>query len=244
MVNFMGVPLTDIGPSFSSVRTSLAEAVTGGYKVAGVIERPVEALYFLEEISSQSRLNIVHNGYAARIAFLTNSLTVADKIILSGQVKKSSLRISRTGSEELINKLDIHYKRDNSRDGTTRFTAVAASSAAYPSGGDPGSIAAYGLRNPKRQYLFGFVDAPSVASDLRDFYITRSKDRKKRVMFTTFLDVFELEEGDVIELDYSFPGVDLRGVRFIVEKVSFSPGSIAKGRPDEMHFQALEIGNG
>jgi hypothetical protein len=241
MTNFMDVPLTEIGLSFSSVRTSLAEAATGGYKVAGVIGRPIEALEFLEDISSQSRLNIVHNGYAARIAFLTNSLTAADKTILMEQVKKLSLLTSRTGREELINKLDIHYKKDNSREGTTRFMAVAASSAAYPSGGDPDSIAAYGLRNPKRQYLFGFVDSLPVASDLRDFYITRFKDRKRRVTFTTFLDAFELEEGDVIGLDYSIPGVDLRGVKFILEKVSFLPGSMVKGRPDEMHFQALEI---
>ena len=241
MTSFMGVPLAEIGTSFSSIRNNLAVAATGGYQFAGVVEHPIEALDFLEDLCSQSRINLAYNGYAASLEFLTNASAGADKTILMEQVKKSSLVVSRTGRDELTNKLEIHYKKDNSREGSARFLAVAASSANYPAGGDAGSIAAYGLRNSKMQCSFWFVDAQPMASDLRDFYITRYKDRKRRITFATFLDAFELEKGDAIGLDYSTPEVDLRGVKFFVEKVSFCPGSKAKSRLDEIHIQALEI---
>jgi len=85
-----------------------------------------------------------------------------------------------------------------------------------------------------------FVSSDAMASDLRDFYITRFKDAGRRVQATLYLDNLELEEGDVVELESPSSAIELDGIKLHVEDVSFRPGSLAAGRPDELYLRARE----
>jgi hypothetical protein len=207
------------------------------------VDREVDALDFIESLSVQSRLKFKHDGYKARLKFIANAAAPADATIGVSVIKKSSLALSRTGKEELINTLDLHYQRDFTRTGNAAsdYMQVAASSALYSSAGDAGSVSAYGPRAPRRPFLFGFISDGLVASDLRDFYITRFKDVKRRCTFRALLSALEIEEGDVIGLTYGSSCFSLQDAKFYVEDVLFVPGSAARGRADEIQVQAVEV---
>jgi hypothetical protein len=243
MVSCMGMPPGEAGPSFDSAREALASAIPGGYSFSGVIDSPVDAFDQLESWSTQSRLKLTHDGYEARLVFLGDGGTAPVKTIDWPGIAKTGVRIARTSRDEVVNRLDLHYLRDFTREGTTAsgYTAIADSSALYPKDGDAASVALYGPRGPRRASLFGFVKDPAMASDLRDFYITRYKDVRRRVSLALLLDNIELEEGDVIALDCPSDKFALSGVNFIVEKAVFTPGGLNSGRPDLLHVEAREV---
>ena len=242
MVNYMGMPRGEVGPSFDTARELLTSAIPGGYAFSGVIDSPVDVFYQLESWSAQARLKLTHDGYEARLAFLGNG-GAAVKTIGWPAILKPGVRLFRTPLEELVNRLELYYLRDFTLDGAavSGYTAIADASSAYPKDGDAASVALYGPRGPKRALLMGFVKDAAMASDLRDFYITRYKDVRRRVSLALLLDNLEIEEGDVIALDCPSDKFGLAGVNFIVEKVVFTPGGLRSGRPDLLHVQAREV---
>jgi len=243
LVNYMGVSMDELDASFTAARGPLSQAIPGGYRFAGVINSPADAFDLLEGWSAQSRLKVVHDGVSAGLVFIDNAVSSPVKVIHKKMVKEGSPMVSRTGREEVINRMDIHYLKDFKADGNSvgDYAALAGSSAAYPSEGDTASVALYGPKATARPTLFGFVADAAMASDLRDFYITRFKDVKRRLTMTLFLDNFELEEGDVLEMDYVSTAFDISGSRFYVEKTAFAPGSAVRGRADCITVQAREV---
>lgn len=241
LMTYMEVPVSGIDASFADARNSLSLAIPGGYSFAGVIDRQVDGFTVLEDLSRQSRLKLLHDGYTAKLKFTSNAPSV-DKSVSAANIRRSGLSLFRTEEGEIINSLDIHYIRDWTRPSSSgNFLGIAGSTAAYPASGDPASVAAYGQRFPAKPFLFGFVRDAAMASDMRDFYITRYKDRKRRVLLDLFLDCFELEEGDIIGLDYSSQALSTVGAKFIVEKAAYLPGSLKEKRADGMSVQAREL---
>ncbi|MBI5694400.1 MAG: hypothetical protein HZC51_01500 [Nitrospirae bacterium] len=239
----MDVPSEQFGPSFVTARNALAQATPGGYRFAGVIDRPVDALDQLESWAAQSRLKLRHDGTEAGLRFLTNDAASADKTIGRPMVGLGSLKVSRTGREEVVNRLAVHYRLDLTKPGgkPSGYLAVADSSAAYPGAGDTASVSLYGPRTVRKPTLMDFVADDAMASDLRDFYISRFKDAGRRITMSLYLDNIELEEGDVVELDCPSSAMDFSGAMFHVEDVSFRPGSLAAARPDELQLRAREV---
>ena len=241
LMTYMEVPGSGIDASFADARNSLSLAIPGGYSFAGVIDRQAGGFAVLEDLSRQSRLKLLHDGYTAKLKLISNAPAV-DKPVSAPNIKKSGLSLSRTEEDEIINSLDIHYIRDWARPSSSvNYLGIAGSSAAYPASGDPASVAAHGQRFPAKPFLFGFVRDAAMASDMRDFYIARYKDRKRRVLLDLFLDCFELEEGDVIGVDYSSPALSTTGTKFIVERSVHVPGSLKENRADGMIIQAREL---
>ncbi|MGA2193083.1 MAG: hypothetical protein ABSG42_06880 [Nitrospirota bacterium] len=242
LVTQLSVPQSEIKHSFDSARASLSEAIPGGYNFAGVIDRKADAFKLLEEISAQARLKLYHDGYEARLEFLTNDAPTTDKTIGNSSIGISGLEIGRTKKSDVINTLDIYYERNFSKGHTVKdFNSIASSSQLYPIGGDPTSVALYGQQSPTKQFLFDFILNSQAASDLRDFYITRFKDIKRVVTLTLFLDNFELEPGDIIDLDYPSGFSDFGGAMFRVDDVLLLPGSAVHGRADSITVRATEV---
>lgn len=241
LMTYLEVPGSGIGPSFTDARNSLSLAMPGGYSFAGVIDRQADGFAVIEDLCWQSRLKLLHDGYVAKLKFISNAPAV-DKPVSAANVRRSGLSLLRTEKGETINSLDIHYVRDWTRPSSPEnYLGIAGSSADYPASGDPASVAAYGQRFPAKPFLFGFVRDAGMASDMRDFYIARYKDRKRRVLLDLFLDCFELEEGDVIGLDYYSPALSTVGAKFIVEKAAYLPGSLKEKRADGIFIQAREL---
>ena len=237
----MGVPLAETA-SFSQARDTLAALIPGGYRLAGVIDKRTDALDLIETISAQSMLKLVHDGYTARLRYLSNT-PAPDASGNASKVVKASLTVSPTGREEVINLLGVHYRRDYGRpDGPAGYDAVVAASAAFPAGGDASSVSAHGERQPARPLLAGFIRDDASASCLRDYLISRYKDRGRRLRLATFLEGLWLEPGDVFEMDYRTPAFDLAGLKFMVEELGYAPGSMVKGEPDKVFVRAREVG--
>jgi len=244
MVTSMGMPASEVdNSSFGSARTGMSQAVVGGFKFAGVVNRPADAIDTIEGWLMQSRLILSHDGYKAKLKMPGNVSVATSKVVYASMIKKSGLSLVRTGREEVVNRMDVLYKRDFSKNGdsVTGYMAVADSSPSYPKDGDAASVAAYGPLGPRRPFLAGFIADPSAAGYLREFYITRFKDAGRRVLLTLFLDNFELECGDVIEVDCPSGALDLQGAKFFIESSAFAPGSFARGRMDEILVQAREV---
>ncbi len=242
LTTYLEVPGPGIDVSFTDARNSLSVAIAGGYSFDGLIDRQADGIAILEDLSRQSRLKFLYDGYTAKLKFIAGAPATADKYLSAGDIKKSGLSLSRTEKGEIINRLDVHYMRDWTKAPSSEsYVGLAGSSAAYPASGDPASVAAYGQRFPGRPFLFGFVRDAAMASDLRDFYIARYKDRKRRVGLSLFLDCFELEEGDVVGLDYPSPAFSAAGAKFLIEKAVYIPGSLPGKRTDEIVIQAREL---
>jgi len=243
LVTYLDMPQGEAGPSFDTTRAGLSQAIPGGYRFAGVIANPVAAFGLITAWSAQSRLKLGHDGYHAWLRLLPNQSSTPDKALGKAALKAGSLVVGRTGTGELINRLTVHYRPDHSRRTglTGDYMEAVDASDAYPAGGDPASVAAYGPRCPARPYLFGFVTDGAMAFDLRDFYIARFKDVKRHLAFSVFLDNLDIEEGDIVGLDYTSPAFDISGALFYVEDTAFMPGSAVDGRPDQMRVTAREV---
>lgn len=239
----MGMGPDEFDGSFEAARQELAGLVPGGYRLAGAVRAQADALDLLESLSFQSRLSIAHDGFTARVRVLPGSAAGSARLITPSMIRLGSLRVTRTGRDEVINRLPVHYMRDLSKDGAqaTSYLEVADASELYPSDGDPVSVALYGGRSPARPFAFGFVRDGAMAVHLRDFYITAYKDAARRVEFSCFLDSMGLEPGDLVELEGALPVPGLEGAVFVVEDVSFRPGSLKSGRPDEVSVRAREV---
>ena len=242
LVNYLGTPASEIDGSFASARSSLAGAIAGGYKFAGVIDKAVGGFKFIDKLCMQSRLALMHDGYSAKIKFLSNDSLSPDLTVGKGLVQLDGLKVFRTSRNELINSLDLHYQRDFSKGASSAgYLSVCSSSVLYPSGGDPSSTARYGKMTPVSPYLFDFISFTSEASDLRDFFITRYKDVKRRVEVFTFLDCFGVEHGDIVAFDWPSDAFSLSGAEFFVEDVSLVPGSLKKKKPDLLRLVVREV---
>ncbi len=241
LMNYLDMPISEIDGSFAVARSSLEGAITGGYSFAGVINTAVDGFKFIEKLLRQSRLAMMHNGYVAKLKFLSNSPQSADMTVETEMVPMGGIRISRTGKGEIINSLDLHYQKDFINGGrSAAYLAVCSSSALYPYGGDPISVSKYGELTPAHPFLFDFVVSDSQASDMRDFFIARYKDVKRRIEVFTLLDCFGIEMGDIISFDWPTTYFSLSGAQFFVEEVSFIPGSFKKKRPDQLRLTVRE----
>ncbi len=242
LVNYLDMPASEIDGSFASARSSLAGAITGGYSFAGVIDAAVDGFKFVEKLLQQSRLAMTHDGYVAKLNFLSNTPASVDLTVETEMVPMGGLRISRTGKDEILNSLDLHYQKDFINGGkSAAYLSVCSSSPLYPYGGDTASVSKYGELTPGHSFLFNFVVSDLQASDLRDFFITRYKDVKRRIEVFTLLDCFGVEPGDVISFDWPITYFSLSGAQFFVEEVSFLPGSFNKKRPDQLRLTVREV---
>jgi hypothetical protein len=240
MANYLDVSLDEFGSSFDTARTILSGLIPGGYTLAGVIDKPVDGLDLVSSLSAQSRLKVSHDGFISTAAVTASIPEIPDRLIEADMVKSGSFKVSRTGREEVVNILAIHYKKDQSNT-SPHFLEVVNLSLAYPSGGDSISVSTYGARGPRRPFALNFVRDTKVASDLRDFIITRYKDAVRRVEFVVFMDNADLEAGDLIGFDWNPHGISISGALFEVEDVSLMPGGFASGRMDEVRVLVREV---
>jgi hypothetical protein len=243
LVNHSGMSVSEAGPSFMTARTALATAVPGGSKFAGVVDRGANVLSIIRRMCLQSKLAFRHDGISASLKFAHTMFSDPDKTIAPGMVSLGSVKAGFTNATDAINRLAVFYDRDNTRPGTSPedFFASVQSSALFPESGDALSIGRLGERSQASPMLLTFIRDAATASDLRDYYISRWKDVRKRVGLSVFLDNFEIEQGDIVLLNLVGPAWDLRGVPFMVEVAAFRPRNV-KGIPAEIQLTAVEVG--
>jgi len=152
----------------------------------------------------------------AYLLYRTDTLT-SDKTITAAMIGMLSnyattVRISRSPLDEVVNYIDLYYKKDWSLSGDDAYQAISSTS-------DATSIAAYGQKDKPDTFKFDFVTSATMAADLRDFYLARYKDRKKVVKMGLFLDNAEMEFADAVTI------TPLGSLVCEVRNVAFQPGS-------------------
>lgn len=142
---------------------------------------------------------------------LSTDKTITTKMIRMTGDYSSTVKLSRSPLDEIINSVKVYYSRDWSRAaGREAYQAITSTASAT-------SITAYGEKEKPDSFLFDFVADGTMAADLASFYLSRYKDRKKVVRMDLFLDNAELEFGDHITINSASVSGEVR-------KVNFAPG--------------------
>lgn len=204
---------------------------TAGYKFALLINEYKTLKEWLAAMAFQSRCYFRFYAGQAQLLYRSDSL-ISDKTITAAMTRmqedhKTTLRMSRSRLDEVINKIGLHYDRDWTKTGEDAYKQLTATS-------DAASIAKYGEKERPELFMFDFVTLAAMAANLRDFYLARYKDRKKVVEMELFLDNSELEFAD---------GVTIAAKSNLLceaQKVNFYPGSGKDLRNDRIALTARE----
>ena len=142
---------------------------------------------------------------------------------------KTTVIVTRSPLEQVINKLSIHYDRNWTQNGDNAYKAISKAE-------DTASITAYGEKEKPELFFFDFVNLSAMANDVRDFYLARYKTRKKIIEMEVFLDNSELEFADAITITPT-PQTSLLGE---IQKVNIYPGSGREMRNDRINLVVKE----
>jgi len=202
-----------------------------GYKLAVVINEYRTLRSWLALMAFQSRSYFRFSGGKACLLYRPDSVstvkTVASNMVRMGSGFRTTLRTERSPLDEVINRINLKYNRDWSKSGGDAYRGISK-------GSDAASIARYGEKQKAGLFIFDFVKLKAMADDLRDFYLARYKDRKRRFAMEVFLDNAELEFADVVSLEPA------GNVPCEVEKVNIEPGSGMSMRNDRIHLAVKE----
>lgn len=197
---------TDVGSFFS----------TNSYEFSILINERKRAKEWLALMAWQCRCYFRFSAGKAVLTLRPDSLS-SQKSITANMIRmqddaKTTLRVRRSPVEELINKIRLYYQRDWLKSGTDAYKAVSGTS-------NSTSITRYGEKERPDLFYFDFVTLEAMADHVRDFYLTRYKDRKKVLEMEVFLDNAEVEFADDLTI------VPQSSLLTEVQKVNFYPGS-------------------
>ena len=200
------------------------------YKFSVVINTRKKLREWLAYMALQCRCWFRFAGGKASLLYRTDSIssdkTITAAMTLMNDDNTTSVRITRSPLDEIINLIHVYYQRDWTKSlGREAYQAVTKTS-------DATSISAYGEKERADGFLFDFVRDATMAVDIRDFYLARYKDRKKVVSGTVFLDNCEIEFADVVTF------AALSNLVCEVRKAGLSPGS--KDQIDQIMLTARE----
>ncbi len=147
--------------------------------------------------------------------------------VLMNKDGSTSMKISRSPLDHIVNKITVNFDRDWGSLGDNPFKKAISSS-------DATSIARYGEKEKPELFDFSFVRSDAMAGNILNFYLTRLKDRRKRVTLQAFLDRCEVEFADPASI------VALGYLICETQKVNFRPGSGINKRLDLIEFEFLE----
>ena len=122
-----------------------------------------------------------------------NTKTITSNMIRMQEDFKTTVIVTRSPLEQVINKLSIHYDRNWTQNGDNAYKAISKAE-------DTASITAYGEKEKPELFFFDFVNLSAMANDVRDFYLARYKNPKKIIEMEVFLDNSELEFADAITI--------------------------------------------
>ena len=213
------------------VTDGAAQFSTKGYRLAVVINEYRTLRSWLALMAFQSRSYFRFAGGKACLLYRPDAVsavkTVTADMVRMGGNFRTTLRTERSPLDEVINRINLKYNRDWSKSGGDAYRGISKTS-------DGVSIARYGEKQKAGLFIFDFVKLKSMADDLRDFYLARYKDRKRRFAMEVFLDNGELEFADTVSLGPA------GNMLCAVEKVNIEPGSGSSMRNDRIHLVLKE----
>ncbi|GJL78814.1 MAG: hypothetical protein NPINA01_18030 [Nitrospinaceae bacterium] len=213
LFNLLGLTASEVNAtSFAQAGIDFSGAFTGGYRLAGIIQKKIEIKKLWRNWEVNCRAYFFWDLGKAGIQFRPiNQISLpftADKTILENMIRldengRASLRCERTPNRHIVNTIDLRYDRD--------WSSGEYSSMAH--GSDADSITRYGRREKPDDFEFDWTRVQAQAEDLVVFFLAQYKEPSDVLELELFLDNIELERGDLLKISPStHEGVDLPGL--------------------------------
>lgn len=238
----LGLASTDIDfsgsqvNSFTSSGTRFADQIVGGYKLAGIIRDKVEARDLWRQWGKESRSVLYWEGKKARLHFLNKNGTpippsaiIAEdlNILFDESAGNSSIQLDRTQSSQIVNSIDLEFKKNFQTDEYEAAESVS----------DSASVTAYGQKEDPDRFRFDWVRGQNMAADLADFYLAELRDVYSYATFTTFLDLFSFERFDHLTVTHqAVDGDGTRQIPGLITGVERQLGAGQSGNMDLLKF--------
>lgn len=229
----VGLTLSQIdASSFSAAGSAFASAIAGGYKLAGVInsqksmkelwrewEREVRAYLYWDYLGKARFLYRVDNAVSA----VTSTKSITPSMIrIEPATGKSSIKARRTLLSNVVNSIDLKYKKDWN----------AGNYAAVSSVQNPHSQGMYGIKQNPQLFEFNWTRSEAQAQNLAWFYLTEYARPLTIIEVEVFLDQLDVERGDIIDITHSLD--NMSGHKALVLEVNREMGSGKSQKMDTM----------
>lgn len=200
ILNLLGLTVAEIdSASFTQAGTDFSGVITGGYKLAGVVQKKTEIKNLWRDWGKNCRAYIFWELGKARIQLrpfneislpFTPNKTIADNMIRLSSNGRAVIEVERTPNRNIVNTIDFLYNRDwSSKD----YGSVENSS-------DADSVTRYGRREKPNDFDFDWTRVQAQAADLLAFYLAQHEEPSDVLDLELFLDNIEIERGDLLSI--------------------------------------------
>jgi len=238
ILNLLGLdaPVID-DASFDQAGTEFGNAISGGYKLAGVVQSKLFQETLWRQWMKESRAHLFWDPTGkARLQFRPiNQSQVAngkevkalteDMVRVHPESGAGRIRFQRTPTDRVVNHIELRYRRDWVS-GHHRQIHVEA---------DSDEINVFGKRERPGEFRFDWCREAAMAQDLAQFYLAELKSPQTLVSCSVFLDQLELERGDFVTVSHPLlpEGNAFHGIVL--------PGSHIPGSGKALRMDGLEL---
>lgn len=191
-----------------------------GYTIDGVIPANWTVKEAVAEINRQSRGRITWSAGKVKLSVrekLDNWTPI--KEIGPNETQIKSISITKGKVDEIYNDIDLFYKIDRLSEAQDEGVYDATASLV-----DINSISKHGQKKDNDKWLFDLVRNDDMAADLVDYYLWRYSEPPTYYEWSSYLQQFELEKGDVVRLTASFTKLADKPLRLLDVKRTFGSG--------------------
>ena len=213
--------------SFNNAALEFSQAITGGYKFAGLIDSKQEIRKLWQKLSKECRSVFYFDMGKAKIFFRPqskiNPVRFLDRSNIYHPDKKPPLLFKRTPIDQVANLIDLNYKRNWTE--YNDYKGVIHNK-------DADSIERFGQRERTSEFNFDFVAEKTMAEHVCSFYLGEKKSILTWVEFEAFLGSMDVEAYDIIAISHDH--IDPSGLYYnaLVMGASRQFGLGSKRRPD------------
>ena len=206
------------------------------YKFAFLINEPVQARDLLMRLALQCRSRFMVTAAGKAKLFVRQTGQSSVHAIIKNEVKRDSMAIERSPTEEIINLFTINYDFD-----LTKSVSDPTSYRAALKFTDATSVTHYGTKEWKGQrdlFCFDAVRLAAMAQSVGDYILAYHKRSRKMPRFGVFLDNMEVAPGEIIDITHPLDAM----TNFVVEvqKITHHIGS--KQQIDWLEISTVENG--
>ncbi len=176
--------------SFAAVAS---EYTAIGYRVDGIIEAELSVREALKKVCWQTRSRLHWNAGQAKLLMkkAAAELTI-DKNLLPINYQLKSIQITRQRLADLVNSIQLFYQIDRVNREQPYLASITST--------DTDSITQHGKKENRELFQFDLVRNDAMAADLVAYYVSISAYPSSFYEFNAYLEQFDLEKEDVIEV--------------------------------------------
>lgn len=202
LLRLAGVPMSKIDVNGTFAQSALSYGSIYGFD--GVIQDQQTWKQLFLGLAFQCRSAFAWGAEKAQLKVLPTTATAAVRTITFADLVRTGeripdLKIDRIPVEEIINTIELKWKRAPARSGETAYDAVLPRR-------DQVSIGRFGPLARPDLFNFDFVANETMATDLGDFYLARyASTKKRRAAPRGVLPFLDLESDDVVAFNLINP---------------------------------------